>query len=291
MKKVLFASVALAMSAGWAAAEVTVGGDGRMGLIYDGTDWAFTSRIRIAFTATGETDGGLAFGGSVRADHYDTVCTDTDASGDLDTCADGGAVGNTAMDQGSVFISGAFGKISFGDNDTAANATVGQVAGVGLTGLGDQNEIAYAGQTDTSVLYTFSTGAISLALSSGQVGSDAFSVAAKYSTGGYSFAIGYEETAATSMISVGADATIGSVSVAARYGDDDVIGEMYAVSVGTTFGATSVTAFFRGGDDVGDGTFGLGASYDLGGGAKVVGGIVQADGVDAIADIGISMTF
>ena len=47
MKSLLIATSALVMTAGIAAAEVTVGGDGRMGIIYDGSDWDFTSRIRI----------------------------------------------------------------------------------------------------------------------------------------------------------------------------------------------------------------------------------------------------
>ena len=74
MKKVLLASAVLAMTATVAAAEVTVGGDGRMGVTYtEGAvnELAFTSRIRISFTASGETDGGLSFGGSVRADNYE----------------------------------------------------------------------------------------------------------------------------------------------------------------------------------------------------------------------------
>ena len=48
-------------------------------------------------------------------------------------------------------ISGAFGKISMGDNDSAAQAGVGQVAGVGYTGNGDFNEITYIGQADALV--------------------------------------------------------------------------------------------------------------------------------------------
>ena len=73
MKKILFASTALLATAGIAAAEVSVSGDGRMGVTYlkdrvltDGNgdpysaEWQFTSRIRIKFAASGETDGGIA---------------------------------------------------------------------------------------------------------------------------------------------------------------------------------------------------------------------------------------
>ena len=70
MKRALLASTALVMSAGIAAAEVSVGGDGRMGVkSTDGGDIEFSSRVRISFTGSGETDNGLTFGGSIRADN------------------------------------------------------------------------------------------------------------------------------------------------------------------------------------------------------------------------------
>ncbi len=72
---------------------------------------AFTNRARVTFTLTGETDGGLAFGGSFRADNA------------------GGAAGGTA---GSVFISGDFGRIRMGDVDGAFTSLFGELAGVGL---------------------------------------------------------------------------------------------------------------------------------------------------------------
>ena len=51
--------MALLMSAGIASAEVSVGGDGRMGVrSTDGGDAMFSSLIRISFSASGETDNG-----------------------------------------------------------------------------------------------------------------------------------------------------------------------------------------------------------------------------------------
>lgn len=123
MKKLLLATTALVASAGVAAADVTVGGDGRMGLVYDGSDWEFTNRVRVSFTLSGETDTGLAFGGSIRADN----------AGD-------GASGVG----GNIYIKGEFGTLWMGDVDSADKALVGQLHGVGLTGLGDYNELTYA---------------------------------------------------------------------------------------------------------------------------------------------------
>ena len=96
MKKILLATTVLGMTAGFAAADVSVSGDARMGVVSTDGDSVFSSRMRIKFSGSGTTDGGLSFGGSFRAN---------DAQG---------AKAGTA---GSVFISGAFGKISMGDVD------------------------------------------------------------------------------------------------------------------------------------------------------------------------------
>ncbi len=133
--KHLLATTAILLTAGIASAEVTTTGTARMGIV-DGfdSDAAFSSRFRVIFTASGESDTGFAFGATVR----------NDQSG----------VGNEANNDSSVYISGSFGKLSMGDVDGAAAAAVGQVSGVGYTGLSDLNEIAYLlGNEDTSILY------------------------------------------------------------------------------------------------------------------------------------------
>ena len=111
MKKVLLATSALAMMAGAASAEIALSGSARMGLIYadDGTDssTAFSSRVRIVFTASGETDSGLSFGASMRADQF----------GGNDNDGSNGSSGNTGDTNGdsTVFISGSFGKLTMGE--------------------------------------------------------------------------------------------------------------------------------------------------------------------------------
>lgn len=274
MKKILLATTVLAMTATVASAEMTTGGNARMGLIYDGTA-EFTSRIRVTFAGSGETDGGLSFGASIRADQ-----------------AGVGNSGATAMSAGSVFISGAFGKLSMGDNDSAANALVGNVSGVGMTGLGDANELGYLGQTDTSVLYTYSADALSVALSASQTSAadEAMSAAVKYSFGDYAVALGYEDTATDSQTTLGLSGKFGAAGVSFvamdRQSNADV---HYALSVNYSADALGVTAFYasHGATD----SYGLGGSYDLGGGAKVIGGVSKTSGVDAVADFGVSMSF
>ena len=310
MKKVLLATSVLAMTAGFASAEVTVSGTARMGVIADfgDADPAFTSRVRIIFTASGETDSGLSFGATVR----------NDQSG----------VGNTENGDSVVYISGAFGKLSMGDVDGAAAAAVGQVDPVGLTGLSDLNEIAYLlGNEDTSALYEYSTGSIGLYFSAQpNDGNSNFGVGANYTMGDYKFGIGYENVedgstpgggwpdkigfgaswpnGATQVV-LGADATFGAVTAKARfarYDEDNITGGMdqAALSVTYTADALAVTGFysnFRGTDgyDGDDADFyGVGASYDLGGGATVVGGYSSADygaGSDDAFDLGLSFSF
>jgi outer membrane protein OmpU len=149
MKQILLASTALVAFAGAAAAEVAISGSGRMGMVYDKSifnddivivngkaertsdaGFRFSSRVRVAFTLTQETDAGVTFGGSIRADN-----------------ASAGNQGNG----GSVFLSGAFGKISMGDVDGAAESAVGNVSGVGYTGLNDLNEAFYLQQGNSDL--------------------------------------------------------------------------------------------------------------------------------------------
>jgi outer membrane protein OmpU len=269
MKKILLATTLLAASTGVAAAEVAVSGSARMGLIYDGNDTMFTSRVRVSFAMSGETDGGLSFGAAVRADQ----------SGQ----------GNTANNDSTVYISGAFGKLTFGDVDTAANALVGHVSGVGLTGLGDTNELRYLGHDKTAALYEGSAGALSYALSSGQIGSanDTISAAVKYSSDAFAVALGVEDNGLT-HIALGASATFGAATVKAVISDLEGADTWTALSVDYAAGAATITAFAT--DKGAVNTYGLGVAYDLGGGAKVLGGIVD-NGVDTVADVGISMSF
>ena len=296
MKKILLATTMLAATTGFAAAEVTLSGDARMGIIsnfddaltttINESDLQFTSRARVKFTLSGSTDGGLDFGGSFRADNA------------------AGAASGTA---GSVFISGAFGKLSMGDVDGAANAAVGHVSGVGLTGLGDLNEVSYiAGGNDPTALYEYSTGDLTIYASftnptlavSPASNTVAYSAAAKYALGDYTVALGYEDNdAGSTQIIAGATATFGAATVKAIYGQATggaIDGNQYALSVDYKADALTVTAFYSN-KDLTTATreaYGLGASYDLGGGASVVGGYSMNQTTNEGAyDVGVAMSF
>ncbi|MCA3510788.1 MAG: porin [Rhodobacter sp.] len=230
MKNLLLASTALVLFAGAAAAEVAISGVGRMGMVYDesvdndgitvvngvatrnvgDSGFRFSSRIRVLFTLTQETDAGVSFGAAIRADN-----------------AKDGNDGKA----GSVFLSGAFGKLSMGDVDGAAESAVGNLSGVGYTGIGDLNEAIYLQQENSDLdspgdktnlfalpaaTYQYTTGPASFYFSLGnpagvKVVTDIFNeagvsavkdivvdraigVGAKYSVDNYSVGFGYEST-------------------------------------------------------------------------------------------------
>ncbi|MEY8097476.1 porin [Falsihalocynthiibacter sp. S25ZX9] len=332
MKNLLIATTALVATAGVAAADISVSGDGRMGLVYDDRDTfglpgdsniKMSSRIRIGFSASGETDNGLSFGGFIRADN-----------------SGAGSAGRA----GSVFISGSFGKLSMGDVDGAAKAAVGQVSGIGYTNLSDINEITYLnsgtdvngdGSNDTlyptpSALYEYAAGSTVFYVGIGQIGTQigtvsvpgqllpavgevgqSYSVGAKWSNdNGLTIAGGYEATndvAGTGDASdwvLGAQWTNGTWGVKGIYLQGEWAGfgdvQQYAVSGDWTSGATTVTAFYTKKDlqdfDTTSESYGLGAAYDLGGGATLAGGIASVSPINdadtyTVGDLGIKFNF
>ncbi len=225
MKNLLLASTALVAFTGAAAAEVAISGSGRLGMVYDNSvfndnitivngsaersadsGFWFSSRMRVAFTLTAETDAGVSFGASIRADNA--------------------SAGNNGQG-GSVFMSGAFGKLSMGDVDGAAESAVGNLSGVGYTGIGDLNEAFYLQQGNSDLdsndkitefalpaaTYEYTTGPASFYFSLGNpagipiatttfdtlavtvkdaVIDSAFGIGAKYSVDNYSVGFGYE---------------------------------------------------------------------------------------------------
>jgi outer membrane protein OmpU len=380
MKNLLLASTALVAFAGAAAAEVTVTGQGRFGVVAsngtdsysvdvngnlvnneDGAEVEFSSRLRVIFGMSFESDSGLTFGGTTRADNA------------------AGANDGTA---GSVFVSGDFGKLQVGDVDSAAEASVGNISGVGYTGIGDYNETFYllSGGGDPlandqfsatafpAALYSFSTGGATFYLGIGnpagrdfvisggtvlpdgttvagqgecdpvvaQVDPDyvnsqnlsglvndtcttigvsqQYSVGVNWSNDQFSVGAGYESTKVENIPSnysatwgafyIGGSATFGGATVKAMYGDiTDLDYSQYGMSVDYTFDAWTATAFFRTsdyGNNVIAGTtdsdrtaYGFGATYDLGGGVEVKGGVVDPDLPDVYyqADLGVTFNF
>ena len=305
MKKILLATTLLAMTAGYASAEVAISGSARMGIVQmrvgvidpagpDGilgtgddvvgsagsVEAVFSSRVRIQFDGTGTTDGGLSFGASMRADQ------------------DGGNTSGTANGSSTVFVSGSFGKLTMGDvAGGAGDELVGQISGVGYTGLGDSNEIGFLGSTATAARYDYTSGNLSVALGTSQTtaaaGADKNSIAVKYATDKYNVALGYETVTGNNQVSLKVGATFGSATVKLKAAKNSIAGAKteYGVSLDYAVNpALTVTAFYTAHKTAGTNAMGLGASYNLGGGASVVGGIVD-NGTDTLGDVGVTMAF
>ena len=334
MKKVLLATSILVATTGFAAAEIKLSGDGRMGVVYNGDKANFSSRIRAKFNLSGESDSGLSFGGAFRVDQ-------TDGSGGA-SAHNGG--------KGSIFVSGAFGTIEMGDTVGAAEAVLFDLPEIGFTDLDhhaiDGSNGANEGEfltgdgsdgitkaNNPSLLYTYSFNDFTIAASltdgqksnpgsAGATADDdqAFGLAASYAYGDYTVGIAYEAIdyavagpKNTEALTIGGSANFADTTVYAlytkfkntnyvggqKYGFDDVIG----LGVKSKFDATTVSAYvkqinFNGpaaayGNKKQVTTYGIGAAYNLGGGASVVGGIADssAPNTDAVADLGLKFSF
>ncbi len=287
MKKILLASTALIASAGFAAAEVTIGGDGYMGVAYgnlkDGifattdtsatetapgsgefvSDYSFVYDLDVDFKVSLQSDSGLTFG----------------ASGDFDDL--GKSQGARGFDN-SIFVSGDFGTITMGDINGAAEQVIGDLAGVGLTGLGDFNEniflVTAAAQPRGPVArYDYSVSGITLSL--GLTDDSGYNVGASYATDLFSVGLAYEAVADGATVTVfdidalgssaggssftatapnGASQVIGQASVTFSgvtlkgvYGRIDVDSatidtvDQYGVSASARFDAATVSAYYR----------------------------------------------
>ncbi|WP_028711689.1 MULTISPECIES: porin [unclassified Paracoccus (in: a-proteobacteria)] len=328
MKKFLFATTALVMTAGVAAAEVAISGDGRMGLIYDGDDVQFASRARVTFTLTGESDAGLSFGGSFRVDQQDW-------NNEFRSAAHG--------NRGAVWISGTYGKLSMGDVVSASEAAIGDLYEIGYTNgevAGDPEEISYLvgdganrdqGPTilyeytvDNISFYASATDGVDTTVFDVTRGADnddtlgalsdkvAYSLAAKYDAGNWWAGLGYAKHDDMSEISLGGEAKFNQFSVKGVFVKyDDVFvgaGAEFDSTIGLAAAyqadALTVKGFFRqdkvdvvGGSDIKPRAIGIGADYDLGGGAVLAGGITNVDfdlpGEDdeTVADFGVKFRF
>ena len=88
---------------------------------------------------------------------------------------------------------------------------------------------------------------------------------------------------------VGVDAGLGDFTLKANYGrfnsDLGSVGDFdqYSVSADTSFGATTVTAFYKDTDiDGSDANYGLGAAYDLGAAGYIVKNNSEPDFADVV---------
>jgi outer membrane protein OmpU len=313
-------------------------------------DLRVVSRVRFGVNMTGETDSGITFGATIRADN-----------------AQGGQGGSNGQTEGNVFVSGEWGTLTFGDTNGADEQWIGDVNEVGLTCLGCQNETLFVSNgggfgddpnnfasnpfARPTIRYDFDLMGFGLSLSSnrdltdigvgggyaGEFGGTAFNIGVGY----YNFEE-FDTTSSTATFVEVVD-TDGNIVLVPGIPEDEVLtvgaGEQWSaalgvdfdlfsgkvvwtkltaddtdaeaqellIGLGAGFDAWSVDAYYgqiidasgaAAFDDV-DGlqSYGLGVTYDLGGGARVEGGVASvwdlgiADDGFVVADFGIGMAF
>jgi outer membrane protein OmpU len=303
------------------------------------------SRVRFGVRMTGETDTGITFGASIRADN----------SGN----GQGSTFGQRA---GDVFVSGAFGTLTYGDTAGADERNVGDVpGGVGITGLGDFNETFYftnggeVGVEDSgfeakpnarpTVRYDYAFQGINLSASTDRDLADV-AVGASYTfdfdAGSVTAGIGYAQVAEflafggaqtvvvdgvpvqvleralipeVEQFSASLQGTFGGFTLGGVYttAETDTIdsvlnpgervkGELDTWLIGAEYGWNEWTfgGFYHkvqkaGGTTIealdGNDVYGVGFSYDLGGGAAFRAGYVNDLDDQDRADVGITMAF
>ena len=296
MKKVLFGTTALVLSAGVAFADahagVSVSGAADMWVSDSGatgSDIQINNSIEVSFAGSGETDGGLGFGFDYTLlDAINAVTTNGTTSGS------GSAIG---LDNWEVYISGSWGKLVVGDPDDALQSVAG-LADIGFDGLGLDNVAEFGrglGESD-GVLYSNTIGAATVYLSMNKdTGSDDMAAGVKFTTGAITVGLGYEDTDGNGTLVVDGitaldvSGSFGAVGFDVFYIDHD-LGSGYGTIVSYNAGAATINFGYADNDLAADATIGIGFSTDLGGGAELAGGVVD-NGTNTAWDLGIGMSF
>jgi outer membrane protein OmpU len=316
MKKILLATTALVAFAGAGAADVKLSGYAEIGVKDTGSGKAeFHNDIDVKFSLSGTTDNGLSFGATIDLDEVNgsaevggtqtsTTCSSVTISSTPQTFTPSCTVNKSTFNSSSVWVSGAFGKITMGDTDGAFDWAMTEVSS--LTTIADDHSThagfdansGLDGWNDGQVLrYEYSFGDFSVAVSAeGPEASDTvMGVGVKYSgdLGGVKIGVGlgYQkwDTIDIAGISVSAKMDNG-FSVVVNYSDYDSSYNHTAIGIGYTTGALSLEANYGSYSDGGDDGYGLAMNYDLGGGAVVMAGYGHDD-YDDYWSVGLGLSF
>lgn len=320
MKKLLIATTALTLVAGAASADVTLAGSGYFGMKYDGSNDSTTGfskktqlidRFQIDIKASKTTDSGLTFHGKLRIRSNATGTNDnvTGATAATGTTA---LSSTTNVNAGQVGVTAGGLDVSVGNVSDAIDAlTLFWNSEIGLCGCGGetlQNGIvgySSTGGGNNGVLVTYTMGDLVVRGGYQQTGGQVngakneASASVAYKMGALSFELGYlnqqgKGNASTAVV----EYALGNSNIGLAYGHNsyDAYGNIVTLYGNTTFGATTVQAFVSqssklpvtGGTKT---TYGVGASYDLGSGAAIVGSIREQSSKKAYADLGVKFAF
>lgn len=286
MKKLLLATTVLLSTGPIALADVSLSGDARAGLASTngGKDFYFSSRARVRFSLSGETDSGLKFGASFRGH---------EASG-----ANAGTAGTVFFEVPDV------GRLTMGDADGAVQAAVVQFAAISYDEAEKRQEFTFltggAASKGLDALYTYSKGNLLVALSLGDPGAESGAgstqtgddrgIGISYTTEFWKVAAGYETNGVRDQSVLSGSYGNGRAEVKVAYGLRDDDADQFAVYGTYIMGYTTLTAFHR--KDFADLSYnGFGVTHDLGSGLSVSGGYATKTGADGAVSVGLLMSF
>ncbi|UOA25564.1 porin [Pseudosulfitobacter sp. DSM 107133] len=295
MKKVLFATTALVATAGVAAADVTFGGYGRFGILYNeanvGNETNITSRFRLQIDATAESDGGVVFGARARIQQNNTDNANNPAGTGINGVRFFARSGGLEVGVGNIF-----GALEFMPGQYPID--------LGLTGLGYQYTAynfrgdAYssggsgaAGQNGIEVMY--SAGDLSVHVSASDV-NDRIAGHIAYTWNGWTFALGAQDSNVTTDTdwTVSAGGSFGIADVTLTYADNGTAGDHWVLAGAFDAGAaTKVEVYVSDADYFMDTSYGIGVHHDLGGGTSIRGGVASMGTGDTRADLGVRFNF
>ncbi|MDE0113072.1 MAG: porin [Albidovulum sp.] len=213
--------------------------------------------------------------------------TFTDTTSVADSKAEG-----SIEEKATVYISGGFGTFTVGDVD-AGDTMASGIADIGYDGIGvDDVAEKLRGKSDRDFLYEFSAGGVSFGVSAA-AGGDSSAMGIKYSLDPVSVGLGYARKGGENVVSVGVGAGLAGVSANIMYSrrsDGDTAAGMDA----SFSAADNMTVTVAGSSNNVDGekasAFGLGLTFDLGGGATLGTGVGSVDDVTK-ADLGLNLVF
>lgn len=317
MKKVLFATTALVATAGVAAADVTFGGYGRFGVMYNDNDSTgadsstdVTSRFRLQIDATAESDAGVVFGARARiqqnnSDNQQSINDGPDnVLGTDDDFAENAGPAGTGINGVRFFArSGGF-EVGVGNIFGALESMPGQYPiDLGLTGLGydytafDGNGDAYssggngaAGSNGVEVMY--SAGDLSVHVSASDT-NDRVAGYVAYTWSGWTFALGGQDSddSGDTEFTATAGGSFGVADVTLAYADNGTNGDRVVLAGRFDVGAATDIEVYVADQDGADTGYGIDFNHDLGGGTSLRGGVAKQFDEDVIADMGVRFNF
>jgi outer membrane protein OmpU len=329
MKKVLFATTALIATASMAAAEVRISGYGRFGLDYnDSNDRAvngrsstsITSRLRLQFDVSTETDGGVTLGARTRAqiESRDNV----PGTGTFNGARFYATVGGFTLGVGNIIgaIEGMPGMYletrtaGIGIDGAGFHSHVGNVNGEFFNW--DAYSSAGAGANGMEILYSAGAFAAHLSYSTdnGPTAVDRIAANVSYTFGDWTAAIGVQDSdiAFEDKTVVSLSGQLGAFGVRVAYADNDGIDKFGLYGNMDIGSASNIVLFVTsedavsaaqvaagrndnrdiGGLDRGEGeSFGIHYSYDLGGGASFEAGAVSTSTDNTTVQAGVYFSF